>query len=596
MDNRQIEILAVNAVETSIACTDILAPFFSRDDTKPSWDGFILVYKNGTKIKKNLDGEVPVQIKGTVNNNFPNKITFPVEIADLNNYRNNGAIYFVVRINKNNNDRGKIYYETLTPVKIQKYLKEAKGQKTKTIELKEFPADKIDKTAIVLNFLKNSRKQTSYVESGFISADEIQKNRHQHNLSFSISGYGSNTRDSIFSTILKSELYAYVSTEATKALVPVDTPFTAKEIRGIGDGSVSIGNTCYYDSYIWIYSEKGTTIKIGESIRLEFGNFDTTTLKANICFSKYLRKAAKDMQFVIDAMTAKQLNIATFKLKLDSIDFPDFISTTQMQLTFYNKIIDMLNILNVSEDLNTSRLTIEEKRNIETLIKIFVDKEEITNISKDTPMSILDLKISNINLKLIIREKENGAHTIEDFFYSELVALYKDENGDHHITPPYSALSKDDYLIVSNINYEKILESYKKIAIENPNIFYRANYDLLQMLLAFDEKPKKELLNTAKELAYWILTEGKDINKNIRVLNYLQIIKRERPLVKDENRQLCEIAEAISSSEEEKTGAYLLLDSQMSAEMHFEKLNQEEQKDFRLYPIYNKFWKHSEYN
>jgi len=591
MDNRQIETLAINAVKDSIVCTDILDQFISENDKEPSWDGFIYVYKNSTKTKRNLDGRVAVQVKGIGNNNFSNKITFPIEVVDLNIYLNNGGvIYFVVRIHKTDNNKREIYYETLTPVKLKNYLKNVKNQKRKTIELVKFPFDKNDRTSIVINFLNDSRKQASYVKSGFISADEIQKNKHQYNLTISTAGYG--TSDSVFSTLLKNELYAYVINEDTNALVPVDTSFTAKKIRGKTNEKVSIGNKCYYNNYGVIYSEEETTIKIGESIKLIFGESGSTTIKTDICFSEYLRKAAKDMQFIIDAVTAKQFNIATFELRLDSMDIADFISTTQEQLTFYCKIIDMLDTLNVSKDLNTKELTTEEKRNIEILIKAFVDKKEITNIDK-TPTSVLNIKLSNITLKLIVKEKINGAHTIEDFFNSEITVSYKDENGNDQITSPYSVLSKDDYLTVSNINFNKILESYKKIVIQNPNIFNRANADMLHILLAFDEKLQIELLTTAKDIAHWILTEGKDINKNIRILNYLQIIKRERQLNKDEIRQLCEVIEDINASEQEKTGAYLLLDNQMSAEIHFKKLNQEKQALFRTFPIY-KFWKHSD--
>ena len=589
-----IEQLATSAVIANISETDCLSAFINSGDKEPSWDGFIYVYKSKIKKKENLEGRVSVQVKGIANNNLSAKITFPVEVTDLNNYlHDGGVIFFVVRIHKKDSNKKKIYYETLTPVKLHNYLKEAKGQKRKTINLEEFPSDKNDKTSIVINFLNHSRKQVSYVKSGFISVDEIQKNRSKHKLTVSVAGYGNNTPDSVFSALLKSETYTYVTNVETNAEIPVDSPVTIQAIIKKIDKQISIDEICYYDNYEWSRSAEGTTIKIGESITLSFGNFETPTVKTEICFSKYLRKAAKDMQFIIDALTAKRFNLDTIELRLDSFvdNNTDFISTTQNQLAFYLKIIEMLNILNVSEDLNTDELTTEEKRNIEILIKAFVDKKEITNIDK-TPTSVLDIKLSNITLKLIVKKKRNGSHLIEDFFNSEINVLYKVENEDYQATSPYSALSKDDYLVISNINYNKILESYKKVAIQNPNVFERANADLLQMLLAFDEKPKLELLNAAKDLAGWLFTNKKNKRKNILWLNYLQVIKRGRPFIDKEEKQLCEIAEDSNASEQEKIGAYLLLGNQIAAEIHFEKLEPKEQTFFKSLPIY-KFWKHT---
>jgi len=589
MDNRQIEGFAVNAVKDSILSTEILDQCISENDKEPSWDGFIYVYKSKIKKKDNLKGRVPVQVKGRANNNFSSKITFSVEVSDLNNYlRDGGVIYFVVRIHKADNNRRKIYYETLTPVKLNIYLKEAKGNKTKTINLKEFPLEKNDIISIVLNFLNNRNEQTSFVNSGFISVDEIQKIKSNHNLSANIVGYGKHTSDDVFASLFKNEIYLYATSKETNASVPFDTPFTTQAI--IVNEKVLVGGESYYDSYELIYSGEGKTINIGDSISLLLGKDNINT---SVCFSKYLRKATKDMQFILDAITTKSFSINTFELRLDSIEnnHADFISTTQKQLAYYQKIIDLLSILNVSEDINTNELTTEEKKNINILIKAIVDKEEITINNEENEKFIGDIRISaKIVLKLVFNRRENGKYIMEDFFNSDIVLIYKDENGNNQVTSLYSALTKEDYITVSNINYEKILESYKDTAIKNPMFYKRANMDLLTMLHAFDEKPNKKLLIAAKDIASWLLTEVKNKHKNIFWLNYLQIIKRGRAFIKEEEMHLLKIAEDSKANEYEKTGAYLLLENQLAAEVHFEKLKLEEKTFFKTLPIY-KFWK-----
>jgi len=591
-----IEQLATSAIIASISETDCLSALINSGDKEQSWDGFIYVYKDKSKKKKRLDGRVAVQVKGKSSNDLSSKtISFSAEIADLTNYLHGGGIiFFVVRIHNTDCSKRKIYYDTLTPVKLKRYLRNTEKQKTITISLTEFPDDKNKKASIVANFLNDSRKQASYVESGFISIDKIRQNDTQFNLSITAFGYGSNVPDTLYTTMLNSELYMYAKYKESTALIPVDTPVTIEYIWGNNKGKITIDDKCYYEDYETINSKEGNSIKIGTSVTLIFGKLGDTTVKTNICFSPYLRKAAKDMEFVIDAITAKRFMIGSVEFKLDdtTLNQADFVSATQNQLTLYRKIIDMLSTLNVSEDINLDELTAEEKKYLETLIKAFVDKKDITNINIKGSISTVNLKISNIVLKLIVEKKEDCVHTIEDFFNSKFTFFYKDENENCHFTSPYSALSKEDYLVVSNINYENILESYTKVVGQNPNIFERANNDLLQILLAYDEKPKIELLNAARSIAEWILKEWDDsnVNLNIKTLNYLQIIKRERPFTKVEAKQLCKISEDVNANESEKIGAYLLLDNQMLSEVHFDILNQEEQEMFRSFPIY-RFWK-----
>lgn len=593
MDSKTIEKFAANAVEESILNTDLLHPEISENDKTLSWDGFIEVYKSNKKIKTNFDGKVDIQVKGTMNNNHPKTISFSAETADLRNYLNNGGvIYFVVRIHKERTSERKVYYESLTPVKLKLYLAGVKKQKTKTIKLKEFPSEKYERVSIIYNFLQSSRKQSSYVHSGFISLEEMHEKGY--NYTIPILSYEKKDANSLFSAILGKETYAYVTTEGSSALIPVDTPLTINELSHKIDEKVYVGDKCYYDSYQRIISAEGTSFKIGDSITLNFEKFETNTIKTNIKFSPLLRKAAKDMRFIVDALNANSFSINSIQIGLDSfmLGTPDFISVTQKRLALFEKIIDLFSILNVDEDLNIDNLTEEEQKHIEILIKAFVAREHITNIATDTPASVLDLKISNIELKLVILKNEDNTYTIQDFFNSAAAVSYKDENGNHQITSPYSALSKDDYLIVSNINYECILESYKKASMQNPDVYDRVNADMLQMLHAYDKKANGKLLSTAKDVACWILAEKKQLNKNINTLNYLQIIKRERSFNKDEIRQLCEITEDTNATKQEKVGAYLLLDNKVSAEIHFEKLTTKEQDDFKLFPIFI-FWNSS---
>ena len=72
-----------------------------------------------------------------------------------------------------------------------------------------------------------------------------------------------------------------------------------------------------------------------------------------------------------------------------------------------------------------------------------------------------------------------------------------------------------------------MLQSYRDLINFNNNIFEPANYDLLNLLLAYDKHSDHpvDILNTAKEIACWLLNESADnLQAEIKIINYLQTI------------------------------------------------------------------------
>ena len=141
LDNKAIETLSVNAVKNSIVTSEFLDQFIADNDKEPSWDGFVYIYGDKSKQKSNLKGRMPVQVKGTEDDDHSKeKISFSMSIVDLRNYLyDGGCILFVVYIG-NFGVTNKIYYAELTPIKLRQLLEEAKEQDSKTVHLKEFPS------------------------------------------------------------------------------------------------------------------------------------------------------------------------------------------------------------------------------------------------------------------------------------------------------------------------------------------------------------------------------------------------------------------------------------------------------------------------
>ena len=64
------ETLSVDAVRDSIMMTDHLDQFIPDNDKEPFWDGAVYIYENKDHTKENFRGRMPVQVKGTENEDF----------------------------------------------------------------------------------------------------------------------------------------------------------------------------------------------------------------------------------------------------------------------------------------------------------------------------------------------------------------------------------------------------------------------------------------------------------------------------------------------------------------------------------------------
>lgn len=609
MNAKAIETLSINAVRDSIVVSEFLDQYIADNDKEPSWDGFIYIYNDSSKKKSELIGRVPVQVKGVTCNDFSkSKITHPVNIVDMNNYLHDGGIiYFVVYINKDGTEK-KIYYQTLAPVKLKSYLIEiernnkekAKKQQTKSLELMEFPSDNNRKATILLNFYKNCKMQSSFSNSDIFSIEDLERLQERDmvkHISLTISGYGYDaSKSDIHRAFLENEVYLYVDIKGSNISHPVDViPINLL----IKENELKVISTCgkkFYNKFSRIKSLEGTIVKIGDSFSLEI-NQNTGSIKFNYNPTAMLRKRAKDLEFFLSMVDERGFFIDGVKMPFD---FPDVEirkidkDKQKKSLEYYLKMIDVLDTLHIDDDININNLTEQERREFNNLIIAFVDKKPVSNLKPDLP-TICNINIANLKLMLVFEKhlNSNNTYNIYDFFNSNLALFYDTPGGEQLRTSLYSALQKEGYLQVENIDYESILPSYKLIEKENNDIFNRANDDLLAMLLAYDKSSIKnpKLLKAARDLAKWILKDDKQvIPYEVKTLNYLQIIRREREFNIDEVKELCDIIVDNSMGVDIITGAYLLLSNQMAAEIYFEKMNLELQETFKGFPIY-KFWK-----
>lgn len=600
-NNNQIEDWATIAVKDCLSMTDTLRQFIKENDKTPSWDGEVLIYKSNRTKKEDIVGKITVQVKGQMTDNINREeCSFSVDMADLVNYKNDGGtIYFVVLIDKNNHSKRRVFYDMLTPLKIGNYIDGHREQDSRVIKLKKLPGNKYEIQTIFYNFYQNSRKQHSFSSIPPISLGELSSRKDIVKITTDFTIFSPpKKRPSPLQALLDNEIYLYAKIAGSPILHPIEFGSDMAIISKGGFLPIFI-NGVRYDNYI---SEEQTkndvTFQFGKSTTLVFTKKSKGS-KLNFKLTGLLSNRIKDLNFIISIIESGSIDFGENRkvvLRQMVADTPFDLVSAKKELESYKRIEQFWRSLQVVVDFDIGNIDSNSSFDELYLIMKSINGKQPIRVDVDGGYSsyLLHKSISNFKILFFIDcvDKEKSLYKIYNFFdYNGILKITRGDT--EHIASPYSVLSPDDFIELSNINLSKMLQSYKDLINLNKNIFEPANYDLLNLLLAYDKHNGHpiEILNAAKEIARWLLDESADnLREEIKIINYLQTIKRERELTSEENTKLYEIADNEDSSLMFKLGANLLLENYKVARIQIEQLCEQDKEAFRSFPIY-KFWK-----
>ncbi|MEQ0488789.1 DUF4365 domain-containing protein [Anaerococcus murdochii] len=594
MNNKDIETLSVNAVRECITITDHLEQSISDNDKEPSWDGSIIIYGDKKGDKSKILGKVPVQVKGKrESKQSKNEISYKMKVSDLRNYLTDGGCFlFMVYINPNNMKK-KIYYNALTPIKLERILENVVEQKTKSIRLKNFPLDNNKKENILLNFHNDCKRQTSFRRIDYIEIEEIGKIKSIEEI---IIPLASITKPVSYKMLLENEIYFYAKKEGNSTLIPINALPKVNTISNYIDCNISIDNKTYYDKMRIIRKIDGITLCIGESLKLIFKDMED---KFKICYeiSDKARILAKDLDFNLKMLEAGyfKINDEEIAIDKDKIVYENYDTEKLNQnLAFAKDVVKVLDILGCDDDICLDDLDEKDMNYLNMLIDAFIYDKSIKGIDNlKSPVSYVC--VGGLKFYLYFEEtKTKNEYKVYNFFDKYLPATYceKDNKDNSYDVSQFVILNKNDFLTASNINFDKVISDFKIIK-HNSMTFSTANYYILELLAAADiaeGKRKEIILEACKDFALWIKEAPDDeLEDEIKTMNLLQVYKRQRDLTDEEKDELYKILENNSNNKQYMVGAYLLLGQQRQAERFFNKMSKDERNNFKEFPIYH-FW------
>lgn len=596
-----IEGYAAAKVLEALALTDRLVAHISLRDKEPIWDGFVYVYTDADKHKKeNLKGRVPIQIKGELATNkkkFGSNIKYSIDVVDLNHYlEDGGAVFSVVRINKDQKSF-QIYAIKLLPYTIKKLLSDAEGQKHISVQLSAFPKKESQKINYFFNMIDDMRKQSSVIQFDHLKTlEELQQNFTVARVTISFTDTAVDEKNP-YMYLMENSVFQYAELPDGMTFPIAELP-PIEKLSAQSQAEVTCGGQIFFDSFSQEFTREQRTILLGRCISIVYDLTGVASAKFNFTANGTLKEIINGASFF-----CKFLEESVFYIDKKPITFSiaDNKNNTllKQRMGDFKKYIKALKNLDAAltsvgfhNDLTLSELSQQDKDALDNLVAsiIFHRPVSLKNAPDHHHHYVMNLSDHNI-LILAVRVSENKFR-LANFFSKGTVLRFDDSVSEAFgkKAPGVIVLGTDDFLTLDNIDYD-IIYSEITTFTEVDNKYYSAvNSLLLRMLLAFDQKVNNELLTCAIKIAEWLCSLDAYSDDAIDTLNYLQAVSRQRDLNDAERTRLSDIIKANPQNNALAAGCYIVLQDFAGAERAFAQLSEEEQNNFSQWPIMN-LWK-----
>ncbi len=580
---RTIEMYAINHLEFCIGNEQLLESKIPRGDTDPSWDGEIHIYSEPkhNAVQQGVK-RVPVQVKGKFmpENIKKQRITYPVRYGDLRNYANErGCVYFVIAVS--NEESGyAIFYNILTPLKVNTFLKGAEdktGDKTVSLAMNKLNHKKRgDLLRVLYQYDLDWRKQ--------ISIKPVQINEGK-SYEINCTAVGVSSTQELFQKFNAGDLCLYLKEDDGRE-IPIEWDSTAKMFElGKINKPVVVDGQIYYKEYNVLKNEEDVCYivlspNISFDLKTNVLHFQINSgLKALKDDALFLRKIY-DGNALIEFTGYKKCRFA-YKITRDICE----------QLDLIDSLYAMFNHVGAELNIPYTKLDREEAKQLDFLLNAYnrrIDKEFLNN----TMAYRFFINNTYLILFIVINQETNELEFINAFRKSGYVHYVYMDDGTRYRAPMFvlSDIGSEIYSKLYDYNYEYIVEAISEMEFDEKN-FVVINDVLLRVINAYElSNGRQIILDTAEKIAKMILE--KYPGNNVAMVNYLQIIKRKRNLTRDEKESL----EKIKKESEDVLlicGINILLENNYDILKEYTKMTDEQKAAFMGYPIvklYNGKW------
>ena len=587
-NNRKIETLGVSHLSTFIDKHEFLQSYFDRNDKTPVWDGEIHVLKSPSEKKDEILGKVPVQIKTTRQKKDVLK-SFSLDTRDLELYKSNGGVVlFVVWLNEDNGLID-IYYKSLPPLSIKNLLKKSKlknkSTNKKKLSIEIFKLDEKKMYPMLVDFIKNSQKQYSFINVEGISVEDIPDDK---TLKFYFYGQ---EKEEIFNYQEEHDLFIYYLDPISGIEIPLENTIKIVETEEETDLIIKIGDYVFQDVKRHRFPDGSVQLHFGESFTMSF-DIKKKQFKFNYTRPDLLSKAIKCTQVFQELGKIGYFTLNGDKIELDERSIKD-ISSLDLEADIKGllKISNFMKKMGIQKDVDLSCFDKQSQRNLNILYSGLVLKKKVAlnyNESK-----LLHLNIANIHIITLYSFLSDKNGTMIDIFTeTPWCREGETEDEDYLDISIFEVFEPNDWLKIDNCKIDSVIASYQRL-VDNKLKYEGADRTILKIVIAADmaeDKTKRELLlNWAQCLSNWNLKYSQ--NSEMAIINDLQIKSRVRKLNSKEMEILSNILVNSNDNYELCFGSSVLLKSKPQADLFWNRLDKETKERYKDFPIYTLYMK-----
>ena len=587
-NNRKIETLGVSHLSTFIDKHELLQSYFDRNDKTPVWDGEIHVLKSPSEKKDEILGKVPVQIKTTRQKKDVLK-SFSLDTRDLELYKSNGGVVlFVVWLNEDNGLID-IYYKSLPPLSIKNLLKKSKlknkSTNKKKLSIEIFKLDEKKMYPMLVDFIKNSQKQYSFINVEGISVEDIPDDK---TLKFYFYGQ---EKEEIFNYQEEHDLFIYYLDPISGIEIPLENTIKIVETEEETDLIIKIGDYVFQDVKRHRFPDGSVQLHFGESFTMSF-DIKKKQFKFNYTRPDLLSKAIKCTQVFQELGKIGYFTLNGDKIELDERSIKD-ISSLDLEADIKGllKISNFMKKMGIQKDVDLSCFDKQSQRNLNILYSGLVLKKKVAlnyNESK-----LLHLNIANIHIITLYSFLSDKNGTMIDIFTeTPWCREGETEDEDYLDISIFEVFEPNDWLKIDNCKIDSVIASYQRL-VDNKLKYEGADRTILKIVIAADmaeDMTKRELLlNWAQCLSNWNLKYSQ--NSEIAIINDLQIKSRVRKLNSKEMEIMSNILVNSNDNYELCFGSSVLLKSKPQADLFWNKLDNETKESYKDFPIYTLYMK-----
>ncbi len=577
LESIQIEKSAVTFLKQIIVSHKRMDEFINEKDKEPSWDGMIYLYKKDGYKAEDILCRVPVQVKGE---NKPDKlkrkeISYPVKYKHLRNYDCDGGVVYFVVIISDDCTKHQIFYNCLTPIKLQHLLKgteKKEPNKTKSIPMIQLKNNDVNNLySILAQFDVDSKTQGN--SRGHIMKHIIDSKKIKDIDSVLCKAYVSNYGE-VIEKINMGEICLYGHD------IVNDTwcPFAYEEQKRVElitsielNKPFGVDKQFFYESVI-LESRKGEKlVRLSENLLIN----DTKKVYIFHPVSK-LNIIENDILFIKALKFGKEISIGQdCSLSLGSITFKEeFLK----YLSWLENLIAAFKEYDIICEKRLDQFTDKDFDAVNCLIGIY-----LKNISKNYKSNWWLMWWENKVYPIFITEDTNGKRKAYNLLASSKLWISAEVNGKHYIVPNFYMYKREVWKKIYDFNESVVLAQLQRC---DYNLYVGDIYYALfvELLSAYDYSKNEKLYNIAK----YISEKFEEMNSQDQngIINKMQLIKRKRKL-SDAEIVILEKIEQIPYNDMTYCAVEILLENKHNARKKIESLSVQDKEIFKSYPIFN---------